>query len=227
MGDATEPPCIVLITGFGPFGKHKVNASWAAVRELKELVVNDDFILVTHQIPVVYAAVDDIVPALWKQRRPKLVIHVGVSGEAKQPTLEQQAHNDGYMRTDIRGELPDFYRCHESADTYIQSSLSMQDVSMAVVNSKCGVDAVRSLDLGRFLCDYIYCSSLLIDDSCTAFIHVPPLNKPYTVKQSGGLAAMLRGTAIPSIPKDNGVHCFALATAIYRYGLHGIHQRRS
>ena len=80
----------------------------------------------------------------------QLVIHVGVSGEAKQLTLEQQAHNDGYVRTDIRGELPDFYRCHESADPCVQSSLSMQDVSTAVVNSKCGVDAVWSLDPGRY-----------------------------------------------------------------------------
>ena len=60
--------------GFGPFGNHKVNASWAAVQELQQLVANDDFILVTHEIPVVYAAVDDIVPALWKEHRPKVAI---------------------------------------------------------------------------------------------------------------------------------------------------------
>ena len=60
--------------GFGPFGNHKVNASWAAVQELQQLVADDDFILVTHEIPVVYAAVDDIVPALWKLHEPKVTI---------------------------------------------------------------------------------------------------------------------------------------------------------
>jgi pyroglutamyl-peptidase len=43
--------------------------------------------------------------------------------------------------------------------------------------------------LCRYLCDFIYYSSLSIDRSRTAFIHVPPLNRRYNSSQ---LAEALR-----------------------------------
>ena len=37
----------------------------------------------------------------------------------------------------------------------------------------------------RYLCDFIYYTSLNIKDNCVAFIHVPPLDKPYSAEQLG------------------------------------------
>jgi len=37
--------------------------------------------------------------------------------------------------------------------------------------------------LCRYLCDYIYYSSMTISQNNCAFIHVPPLNRPYTARQ--------------------------------------------
>ena len=34
--DSNQPMCIV-ITGYGPFGDHKINASWEAVKKLPNL----------------------------------------------------------------------------------------------------------------------------------------------------------------------------------------------
>jgi len=68
----------VLITGFGPFRDHTVNASWEAVRLIPDrgislpsnlssgIPVN----LVTYQIPVVYKSVAHIVPRLWDKHQP-------------------------------------------------------------------------------------------------------------------------------------------------------------
>ena len=45
----------VLVTGFGPFGVHKVNASWVAVQELEALGLEDPFVtLVVEEITVDY-----------------------------------------------------------------------------------------------------------------------------------------------------------------------------
>lgn len=39
------------------------------------------------------------------------------------------------------------------------------------------------LNISRYLCDFIYFTSLSVDKYRTAFIHVPPLDKPYTAEQ--------------------------------------------
>ena len=55
MGAHPKEQDRVVVTGFGPFGIHKVNASWVAVQELKNLGLEDPFVdLVTEEIQVDY-----------------------------------------------------------------------------------------------------------------------------------------------------------------------------
>lgn len=61
----------VLVTGFGPFGEHKVNASWEAVKLLQKRKVDRAEIIV-EQIPVTYAYVEEAIPLLWKKYNPKV-----------------------------------------------------------------------------------------------------------------------------------------------------------
>lgn len=174
----------VLVTGFAPFGSHTTNASWEAVKELKRIGLGDKYDLVIHELDVVYEKVDSVVPELWRKYNPKLVVHCGVSGIATEVTLEQRGYRSGYRTKDETGKIPFNHACNCSDKNYILSGLRMDEVCNAV-NSKpdCGVTAVVSHDAGRFLCDYTYYSSLAIDCNSTAFIHVPQINKPYSVKQ--------------------------------------------
>lgn len=65
----------VLVTGFGPFGKHKVNASWEAVKELyerrDELRELHNINLIIDHIPVAYDHVTEKIPQLWKEHEPQ------------------------------------------------------------------------------------------------------------------------------------------------------------
>jgi pyroglutamyl-peptidase len=191
MGDiATQEKPTVIVTGFGPFASHSVNASWVAVQEMERTGgLGDDVTLVTTEIPVAYDVVNDRVPKLWTNYQPKLVVHVGVSGIAKELTLEQMAHNEGYDKVDIRNNTPMMHCCQEGGQPCLVSSIDMGRVCEAIKQSGCGVDAVLSFDPGRYLCDFIYYTSLSIDCSRCAFIHVPPLNRPYTAQQ---LASAIR-----------------------------------
>ena len=55
MGAHPKEQDRVLVTGFGPFGVHKVNASWVAVQELEALGLDDPFVdLVVEEISVDY-----------------------------------------------------------------------------------------------------------------------------------------------------------------------------
>ena len=174
----------VLVTGFGPFKSHEVNASWVAVRELSKMGLDrEDCNLVVREIPVTYHAVKNEVPRLWQQLRPHLVVHVGVSSIAQDLTLEQLAHNDGYVKVDAAGKLNHCSYCCKNGPPNITSELRMDLVCHSVNQSECGVIAVLSTDPGRYLCDFIYYTSLHQDKSKVAFIHVPPLNSPYTAEE--------------------------------------------
>lgn len=61
----------VVVTGFGPFGEHKINASWEAVKLLPKYRIPEVNIFV-EEIPVEYNTVEQKVPDLWKKYNPKV-----------------------------------------------------------------------------------------------------------------------------------------------------------
>jgi pyroglutamyl-peptidase len=86
----------------------------------------------------------------------QLMVHVGVSGIAKELTLEQQAHNSGYDKFDVVGCLPAngqcCYRDNYAAlgDVCLVSGIRMGEVCEAVLNAdECETAAVVSYDPGR------------------------------------------------------------------------------
>lgn len=72
LDDLFKP--IVLITGFGPFINHPVNASWEAVKIMNkdEIEKKHNVDLVQIEIPVTYENVDEFVPAIWQTHTPKV-----------------------------------------------------------------------------------------------------------------------------------------------------------
>ena len=64
----------VLLTGFGPFHDHPVNASWEIVKEIKQLWSNEVVNLEIREIPVVYSEVSSRVPNLYGELRPSLCV---------------------------------------------------------------------------------------------------------------------------------------------------------
>lgn len=65
---------IILVTGFGPFINHPVNASWEAVKLMNkdEIEKKHNVEFVALEIPVTYENVDEFVPALWDTHTPKV-----------------------------------------------------------------------------------------------------------------------------------------------------------
>lgn len=61
---------VVLVTGFGPFREHNVNASWEAVKLLPDKI--DEFHIKKQEIPVTYYDVEKNIPNLWKELNPSV-----------------------------------------------------------------------------------------------------------------------------------------------------------
>ena len=66
--------------------------------------------LITEEIPVCYDFVQEQVPKKWRSENDHsdviAMLHVGVSSIANRVTLEEQANNEGYNRSDINGKCP-------------------------------------------------------------------------------------------------------------------------
>lgn len=61
----------VLVTGFGPFRDHMVNASWEAVKLLPNYKL-DGVKIHIEEIPVTYKDVESKIPKLWEKLKPKV-----------------------------------------------------------------------------------------------------------------------------------------------------------
>lgn len=187
MGSEKKPT--IIITGFGPFGEHSVNASWVAVQNLKRRNLLPHLNVHIQEIPVDYQEVSQIVPNLWKEKNPQLVVHVGVSGMANKITVEQRGNNTGYERMDVKGQRPKKKCCINDGEECILSGIDMSQVCDEINKAENELEAEVSHDAGRYLCDFSFYTSLSIDRSRSAFIHVPPLGQPYSEDQLGdGLA---------------------------------------
>lgn len=79
-----------------------------------------------------------------------MVVHCGVSGVAKELTLEQLAHNSGYQSKDVKGSVPLNNCCNHNGPDVINSGIEMKKVCDAVNSSSCCVKAVVSKDPGRY-----------------------------------------------------------------------------
>nr|XP_008534442.1 PREDICTED: pyroglutamyl-peptidase 1 [Equus przewalskii] len=173
-------------SGFGPFGEHTVNASWIAVQELEKLGLGDSVDLHVYEIPVEYKTVQRLIPSLWSLHIcPQLVVHVGVSGMATTVTLEKCGHNKGYKGLDNCRFCPGSQCCVEDGPESIDSIIDMDAVCQRVTTLGLDVSVTISQDAGRYLCDFTYYTSLYQSHGRSAFVHVPPLGKPYNADQLG------------------------------------------
>ncbi|XP_007533272.1 pyroglutamyl-peptidase 1 isoform X3 [Erinaceus europaeus] len=180
-----QPGQTVVVTGFGPFGEHAVNASWTAVQELQQLGLGDGVRLHVYEIPVDYRAAQRLVPELWERHSPQLVVHVGVSGLASSVTLESCGHNSGYCRPDNRDFSPCSGCCVDGGPDCLSSVIDMDAVCCRLAARGLDVALSTSQDAGRFLCDFTYFLSLLQGCGRAAFVHVPPVGRPYSARQLG------------------------------------------
>ena len=172
----------VLLTGFGPFHNHPVNASWEIVKQIKSLWSNANFNLEIREIPVVYSAVTSYVPKLYDELRPALCVHFGVSHYTA-VTLESHGRNEGYNYDDVTGKTPPKNVCLPGGPSSLETAFDLVSVCDRYREVDTKVEITTSSDAGRYLCDFIYYTSLSQDKAPVLFVHVPTLDQPYSLQQ--------------------------------------------
>ena len=177
----------VMVTGFGPFHHHTVNASWVAVQEMSKLGIKHNskrIPLKIAEIPVAYDVVSSVVPCLHQEIQPRLCVHVGVS-PYQVIKLEKYGRNVGYKVPDIYGKAPQTMMCVPGGPDSIPSQFNVEEICRTLCDNQCEVTFETSNDAGRYLCDFIYYTSLHHSKAPVVFVHVPELDHPYSAQQLG------------------------------------------
>ncbi|CAB3219710.1 unnamed protein product [Arctia plantaginis] len=177
---------IVLVTGFCTMSSNRVDKNINASGEAVKLMMKDELerrlniTLITKRVPVEYNYVDKIIPKMWKEYQPHLIIHVGVSAVSKGFTLETQARKMAYTMKDDADKIPE--GCMnpslgpENIATDLQVDLVCEEYNYDLPEDS--LKAVVSNEGGNYLCEYIYYTSLcqqLNDYKSSLFVHVPPM----------------------------------------------------
>ncbi|KAI1872424.1 hypothetical protein JX265_005304 [Neoarthrinium moseri] len=213
----------VLVTGFGPFKDgYPVNPSWEIASALPEYLPWDRVKdpahkssskmprvrLLVHPQPirVNYKTVRELVPTLWDDpgRTIDLALHIGMAGPPVKYAIERRAHRDGYKFRDVDGHLLEGEGGEgvwPGAPEELLTELDVEDIYERWVQ-RCpdkgedGPELKISEDPGRYLCDFIYFSSLehlwrQHRPRKVLFLHVPAIGNPAFVKMGTELATQL------------------------------------
>ncbi|KAK3912351.1 Pyroglutamyl-peptidase 1 [Frankliniella fusca] len=197
----------IIVTGFGPFRAHKINASWEAVKLLPEMldVVDLNIILIVQEIPVDYEESVKRLTVLCEEHKPILVINVGVSDLAKEITLETCASKHGYEKPDVQGKIPTEKKCCLGNFPMVSTKLAVEKLADDLNNLKMGVSFCTSSNAGLYLCEFTYYTSLCLNEQNSLFVHVPDIDKPYKPQETAqGLCAIIR-LALAQIKDDKQV----------------------
>ncbi|KAL8692703.1 MAG: hypothetical protein Q9218_002324 [Villophora microphyllina] len=169
-------------------------------------------IITVSPIPVEYHSVREIIPGiLFPDHPPKglqdkpnatfpsepsptaeagkspwdFILHIGMAGPRRYYTMETRAHRDGYVARDEAGETMEndtlWFHDYRSPEI-LKPAFDVEDVWRRWKSDLMGVDVRPSNDAGRYLCDFIYYSSLVeywrrdpdaAGGAQVMFLHVP------------------------------------------------------
>lgn len=142
-------------------------------------------------VDVAYTTVRELVPQLWASQKIDYVIHIGMATSRRFYSVERRGHRDGYQMRDVNDELLEEAKGDANEwDGLPAELLSDVDVDDAWPRWRAAlpdVDIRISEDAGRYLCDYIYYSSLAHlfkggEAKRVVFLHVPVESDEVAVK---------------------------------------------
>ena len=197
----------VLITAFEPWGNNNVNASRESINKVVHELWENNLNVKLEKVllKVTYEAVGEI-PNLYDQYKPDLCIHFGM-GYPGAIELEKYARNEAYTYLDDIESLPPLNKCEESGPQLITTRLDLEKICQGFIEKNKDVLIKISENAGLYLFEYIYYKSLYTSstrqNTPVIFVHVPPLEQPYSLDQTASACKSLIEVLINEIQNHN------------------------
>lgn len=168
----------ILLTGFGPFPGMAQNVSERFVSKLAHLAARrfSAHRVVARVLPTEWERAPQRLEALYERERPKLVLHFGVSSEARSYVLEGVARNACKAAEDAAGSLPPANVVVEGGSETLDAKLPVDDIVDRLLAIR--VPIVTSDNAGGYLCNALLYRSLLLanqlrEPPVVGFFHIP------------------------------------------------------
>ena len=187
----------VLLTGFEPFGKHRVNSSWEASRLVrKEMAAH----VIARRLPVDYLAARERLYVYLARHRPAICLCTGLTSSPLSG-VERLARKPVQF-AEIEGP------------EVLYGAWPWDEAEEAL--RKAARPAILSEDAGQYVCESTYWALLAFRlqfgyPAYAAFLHVPPLSPDLTAETiaaavSGILRARLNSAPELARPKRRRPH---------------------
>jgi len=195
----------VLLTGFEPFNKAKINPAWEAVRALKGWR-GDGFVVEVLQLPCVFGLASRVIAGAVEEMKPDVVIAVGQAGGRAELSVERIAINiDDASILDNREQQPVDLPIVDDGPAAYFATLPIKAIVRELRER--GLRAGVSQTAGTFVCNHVF-YGLMHQTAGTAvragFIHVP-----YLPEQ-----AMAMPNGAPSMPLDEIIEGLRIAVQV-------------
>ena len=169
----------VLLTAFGPFGEHEVNASIVAARRVAAEGMPGLEVEVV-ELPVARDDADAMLLESLTATRPDALVMLGINERSSEIHVERIAINvDDYRIPDNRGAQPRDSAIVEDGPAAYFSTLPVR--AMVDNLQAAGIDACVSNSAGTYLCNHVFYLALhqlgVEETPCRAgFVHVPQMS---------------------------------------------------
>lgn len=172
---------LVLVTGFGYYGKYWFNPSGEVAQLLSGREVRG-YTIVSHVMPVSIRVVRSELPRILEELSPRLIIGLGLAPEATELSLELAAVNAAYFpKGDIESYRADYEPVVEGGSFVAYTTLPIKHI-LSECRDKKLLPLRPSLSTGLYLCNaaaYIIMSYGLKHNALAGFVHVPPSTVNY------------------------------------------------
>jgi pyroglutamyl-peptidase len=176
----------VLLTGFEPFRKEKVNPSWEVCRRISEKKY-DNTEIVVKQLPVVFDEAREKAVQYCRQIQPDVILLLGEAGGRTHISVERIAINCDNAPKDNKGQKRDNQIIEKDGNDGYFATIPVKKILRSL--ERANIPAVVSNSAGTYLCNhvlygmlhYVKKNNLQIK---VGFIHVPYLPEQ-TVKKPG------------------------------------------
>ena len=176
----------ILVTGFAPWGKHRVNPSGVLATALGG-----------HVLPVEFDGAASELRRLVAQQRPAAILMLGLAAERKRISLEALAlnleHHEG------KGKQHRWLRTiRKGGPLALRTNLPLGRIFERLRGG--GVPVTISHHAGTYVCNRVFYEGLSVFKGPCGFVHVPPFKALSQARQLAAIRTILAAMGGSSSP---------------------------